>query len=195
MSPSFRSRAPLLFALLGLAPAMLQAEVFKCVSPEGRVSYTDSPCAKGAARAANISNAVGECANAECEAQRAQQAAAARRQLQEEKEALSEMVQQRRRAEAEYAEERARLAEAQRLASLEQKVDMLLVQGNQPLYPAYPIFPISPPCTGLLCAGRPTPPGILPGPMPPGQMVPKPLPVRHPHTGTSINTSPRVLQP
>jgi hypothetical protein len=144
---------------------MLHAEIFKCVSHEGKISYSDSACAKGAAQSANISAAVGECATPECEAQRERQASAAQRRLREEKETLSEMVQQRRQAEAEYAAERARLVEAQRLAALEEKVDSLLYQGDQayPVYSAYPLYPAQRPCRGVNCFGRPHLPVGMPG--------------------------------
>ena len=114
-----------LHALLGLlfgaflwsVPTMLHAEIFKCVSHENDVSYSDSPCPKGVAQSVNISTEVGVCATAECEVQRAQQATAAQLRLREEKQALSEMTQQRRQAEAVYAAERNSLAEAQRQAA------------------------------------------------------------------------------
>jgi len=163
-----------LCALLWGAPTAVHAEIFKCVSQEGKISYSDSACAKGAAQSANITAAVGACITAECEAQRAQQASAAQQRLREEKETLSEMVQQRRQADAKYAAERARLVEAQRLAALEEKVDSLLYQGDQvyPLYAAFPLYPGQRPCRGTNCIGRPRPPGGMPGHVQPHPLRP-----------------------
>jgi hypothetical protein len=184
-----------------VAPAALQAEVFKCVSQDGKVSYSDSPCAKGVARSANISTTVGECATPECEAQRAQQVDSARRRLQEEKETLSEMVRQRRQAEADYASERARLLEAQRLAGVEEKVDALLYQGEPALYPAYPLFPAYPvyptvlPCKGVNCFGMRRPPAGLPGPVTPGSALIRPAQIGRLDRPTATPTKPPGIQP
>jgi len=119
-------------AFLWAMPTMLHAEIFKCVSHENDISYSDSPCPKGVAQSVNISAEVGVCATAECEAQRAQQATAAQLRLREEKQALSEMTQQRRQAEAAYAAERNALVEAQRQAAEYEKA------ADQTYFPAYP---------------------------------------------------------
>jgi hypothetical protein len=147
-------RGLVFLALLLGVPTMLHAEVFKCVSQEGRISYGDSPCAKGVAQAANISAEVGACTTPECEAQRAQQATAAQLRLREDKEALSEMMQQRRQADAAYAAERTRLMEAQRLAAEEERADALLYQAGQTYYPGYPLYPTPLPCKRGNCFGR-----------------------------------------
>jgi Domain of unknown function (DUF4124) len=155
--------SPLLHALLALlscaflwtVPTPSHAEIFKCVSHEGKISYGDSPCAKGVAQSVNISAEVGACTTSECEAQHAQQATAAQLRLREEKQTLSEMTQQRRQAEAEHAAERIRLAEAQ-LAAEEQ----IAYQTDQTYYPAYggyggyPLYPNTLPCKRGNCVGR-----------------------------------------
>jgi len=119
-------------AFLWTVPVMSHAEIFKCVSHEGDITYGDSPCGKGVARSVNISAEVGACATAECEAQHAQQATAAQLRLREEKQALAEMTQQRHQAEAAYAAERNRLVETQRQAAEYEKA------ADQTYFPAYP---------------------------------------------------------
>ena len=164
---------------------MLHAEIFKCISHENDVSYSDSPCPKGVAQSVNISTEVGVCATAECEVQRTQQATAAQQRLREEKQALSEMTQQRRQAEAVYAAERNSLAEAQRQAAEQEKA----YQSDPIYYPGYggyPLYPNQQSCRRGNCFGR-NPRVGMNGNIPGRPVRPVRVPLRDPPTAILTN--------
>jgi hypothetical protein len=134
----------------GLLASSAAAEVYKCTDSRGRTSYSDSPCPAGSVTAVDVTTAVQACTTEACEAQRARDVADARRRLQEDKQALSEMSAQRRRAETEYLEQRAKLeqlkaqqAAAERYARAETDPyagDRWGYGWGVPIYPARPIL-------------------------------------------------------
>ena len=97
------------------------------------------------------------------------------------------MTQQRRQGEAEYAAERASLAEAQRLAAQEERS----YQGDQtyyPAYPGYPLYPIPLPCKRGNCAGRHPRVGMnVPGHIPGRPVRPVRAPLLDPPTAILTN--------
>jgi pyruvate/2-oxoglutarate dehydrogenase complex dihydrolipoamide acyltransferase (E2) component len=98
--------------LCALLAASAQAQqIFKCTDRQGRTTYSDAPCPTGSAKAAEITSTVQSCADEACEGRRQRETELARQRLREDKQALSEMTAQRRRAEAERLEQLARLEE------------------------------------------------------------------------------------
>jgi hypothetical protein len=97
--------------LLALAASAHAQQIFKCVDRQGKVTYADAPCPKSS-RATDITRAVHACADEECETRRAREREQAHARLREDKLALSEMQAQRRKADAEYLEQMARLQES-----------------------------------------------------------------------------------
>lgn len=129
------------------APALTQAEVFRCTTPEGATLYSDAPCPRGA-KSANISTQVGECDSEACLAQREERATAARRRLSEEKATLAALTEQRLRAEALELEARIRQQELRRMAGAEE--DMAAAARLSDRWwlqaPLYPWWPAARPC-------------------------------------------------
>lgn len=99
-------------AMLALAASAHAQQIFKCVDRQGKVTYADAPCPKSSARATDITSVVHACADEECETRRAREREQAQARLREDKLALSEMQTQRRKADAEYLEQMARLQES-----------------------------------------------------------------------------------
>ena len=154
-------RALLLALVFASLPA--SAEVFRCITSEGRTLYSDSPCPPGS-RSANISSHVGECATVECLAERERVSAAAWDRLKEEKEALAAMTAQRRKAEADALAERVKLAELRHLTALDERLAAEAeaaahpdLSYSYPIYPWYPVLPCKGPC-GISIPGHPFPP-------------------------------------
>lgn len=118
------------------APAL--ADVFRCVAPEGDVTYADTPCTEGSILSANVTELVRTCDTPECEAalQRSREDANAR--LREERAALVQMQEMRLRAEAHELDRRLKLAQ------IEQALDdtpSTGIDGGGVYYPAYPLYP------------------------------------------------------
>jgi hypothetical protein len=146
-----------LLLILGLTACSAQAEVFRCITPEGKTLYSDSPCPRGS-KAADISSTVGACADPECEAERERRTAAAQERLRQEKEALATMTAERRKAEADALAERVKLEELRRLTAIDARLAAEAEAAAQPgvAYPYYPWYPVAP-CVGP-CARPPIKP-------------------------------------
>jgi hypothetical protein len=141
-------RALLLVLLFAALPA--SAEVFRCITPEGKTLYSDSPCARGS-RSTNITSSVGGCVTDECLAERERVSAAARDRLKAEKEALAAMTAERRKAEADALAERVKLAELRRLTAIDESLAAEMQAAAQldltyPIYPWYPVLSCKGPC-------------------------------------------------
>jgi hypothetical protein len=150
-----------LLLIFALAAGCAQAEVFRCLTPEGKTLYSDSPCPRGST-AADISTHVGECTGEQCQAERERRALAAQERLQREKEALATMTAERRKAEADALAERIKLEELRRLTAIDERLAAEAEAAAQPgaYYPVYPWYPVAP-CVGP-CARpplTPRPPG------------------------------------
>ncbi len=120
-------------------PAAAAADVYRCVSPEGSTTYTDSPC-PGSAKSANVTELIGACTSAECQARREQARAAAAARLQEEKAMVRQMQEQRLKAEALDLDRRVRLETLRQLSALDaaqRDVSSDLYYSDYPVYPAY----------------------------------------------------------
>lgn len=146
-----------LLIILGLAACSAQAEVFRCITPEGKALYSDTPCPRGS-KAADISTNVGACADAQCREELERRSAAAQERLRREKEVLATMTAERRKAEAEALAERIRLEELRRLTAIDERLAAEAEAAAQPgaFYPAYPWYPVAP-CVGP-CARPPITP-------------------------------------
>jgi uncharacterized protein DUF4124 len=147
----------LTFATLAALCTAARADVFRCVGPDGKTLYSDSPCPQEAVKKSNITDAVGACNTAECESKRQQAVNEARERLRAEKSELADMTQKRmERERAAFEEQRWRQAiESQIAASADQAA---MAAGNPIYYPAYPIGAAAWPCRGTRCV----PPGQRP---------------------------------
>jgi hypothetical protein len=148
--------------LIALVACSAHAEVFRCLTAEGKTLYSDSPCPHGSTTT-NISSHVGECADEQCQAEREQRAAVAQERLQREKEALATMTAERRKAEADALAEQIKLEELRRLTAIDEHLAAEAEAAAQPniYYPVYPWYPVQP-CIGPCGAHppvRPRPPG------------------------------------
>lgn len=135
-------RMALLTAVATL-PLAAHADVYRCIQPDGKTLYSDSPCPRDAVQKSNISAAIGLCSTAECEAKRQQTVEEARARLRAEKEELAEFTARRHLAEVET--ERARLDELRLRQSMENSLAAAANDAaNAAAYtPYYPVFPIS----------------------------------------------------
>jgi hypothetical protein len=79
-----------MLAALATVPMAVHADVYRCIGPDGKTLYSDSPCPREAVQKSNISAAVGLCSTAECEAKRQQAVQDARERLRAEKQELAE---------------------------------------------------------------------------------------------------------
>jgi len=154
----------------GLAlPAAAAADIYRCVSPEGSTTYSDSPCPGSAARSANVTELTGACTSTECQARREQARAAAAARVQEEKAMVRQMQEHRLQAEALDLDRRVRLETLRQLSALDAAQRDV---SSDAYYPAYPVFPgygygfgrgfERPGCKGMQC-------GPFPGPRPSGR--------------------------
>jgi hypothetical protein len=152
----------LFFTALGALSTGAQADVFRCVGPDGKTLYSDSPCPHDAVRKSNITGAVGACNTAECESKRQQSVNDARERMSAEKTELAEMTQKRMERERQsFEEQRWRQAvESQMAASADQAAQ---ATENPIYYPTYPIAASGWPCRGNRCM-----PGQRPNPGNPG---------------------------
>jgi len=168
-----------LVLLIAIAAGWAQAEVFRCVTPEGRTLYSDSPCPQGSA-ATDISQRITECADAQCEAERERRAAAAAERLQRDKEALAGMTAERRRAEADALAERIKLAELHRLTAIDARLAAETEAAAEPnlYFPVYPWYPATP-CVGP-CARPPIHKPRPPVHQPAERRIERPLSFRDP---------------
>src|SRR5262245_50628664 len=107
-----------LVLLLAISAGCAQAEVFRCVTPEGRTLYSDSPCPRGSA-VTDISEHIGQCADEQCQAERERRAADAAVRLERDKQTLATMTAERRKAEADALAERIRLEELRRITAVD----------------------------------------------------------------------------
>jgi hypothetical protein len=154
----------------GLAlPAVAAADIYRCVSPDGSTTYSDSPCPGNAAMSSNVTELIGACNSAECEAQREQARAAAQARLQEEKAMVQQMQEHRLQVEALDLDRRVRLEALRRLSALDSAQRDSSSGVYYPAYPAYRLFPgygfgpgFQPGCKGVHC-------GPFPPPRPPGR--------------------------
>ena len=147
-------RLPILsFAALVVLSTAVQADVFRCVGPDGKTLYSDSPCPHDTVRKSNITDAVGACSTAECESKRQQTLNEARERLRAEKTELADMTQKRlERERAAFEEQRWRQAvESQMAANANQAAQAVGNPIYYPLYPGYPIVPGGRPCRGDRC--------------------------------------------
>src|ERR1700674_1731396 len=128
---------------LATVPLAVHADVYRCIQPDGKTLYSDSPCPREAVQKSNISAAIGLCSTAECESRRQQTVEDARQRLRAEKEELAELTAKRRLAELEA--ERARLDELRYRQSVETRLAAAADDAaNAAAYsPYYPVFPIS----------------------------------------------------
>jgi len=171
------------FALsIGTSCATLAlADVFRCVAPEGDVTYSDSQCDDNTILSANLTETVRTCDTAECEAALQQSREQSIARLREERAALSQMQEMRLRAEAHDLDRRLRLAQLERLQALD---DRPADVGGGVWWPAYPLYPGADidqrPCHGANCYK----PGIGGGK--PGAGGGKPHPRPHKQGGTSF---------
>jgi hypothetical protein len=143
-----------LLLLFAISAGCAQAEVFRCLTPEGRTLYSDAPCPRGSA-ATDISRHIGECVDEQCVAEREHRADAAAERLQRDREALAAMTAERRKAEADALAERIKLAELSRLTAINARLAAEAEAAAEPsiFYPVNPWFPVAP-CAGP-CARPP----------------------------------------
>ena len=123
--------------VLGL-PAAAAADIYRCVSPDGLTTYSDSPCPGSAAMSANVTELIGICDTAECAAQRDQAHAAAVARLEAEKAMVQQMQAHRLQAEALDLDRRVRLEELRRLTELDAAQREM---SSGIYYPTYPLVP------------------------------------------------------
>jgi hypothetical protein len=135
----------ILAGLLAASPAVVFADIYRCIAPDGGTLYSDSPCPREAVRKSNITNDVGACNDAKCEAQRRAQADEARERLRAEKQELSEMALQRREANIQLERERLQLEALryqheidERLAGMANQSQEAAPPETYPVYPGYP---------------------------------------------------------
>lgn len=143
-------RPLLLLVLVTAWPA--SAEIFRCTTPEGKTLYSDAPCPRGS-KVVEISNEVGACTDAQCQAERDRVAAAARDRLKEDQANLAAMTESRHKAEAAALAERVKLEELRRLSAIDEQLSAELEASAYPAYPGlaypwYPALPCTPPCGG-----------------------------------------------
>lgn len=167
-----------LLFFLAVSAGCAQAQVFRCVTPEGGTLYSDSACPRGSS-VTDISRHVGECADEQCLVERERRLAAAQERLQRDKELLATMTAQRRQAEADALADQIRLAELRRLAAADERFAAEAeAAAQQTTYlPAYPWFPVDG------CGGRCTRPPFKPRPPMhgrPGHWREPPLSLRDP---------------
>lgn len=147
----------MIVAALAALPMCASADVYRCVGPDGKTLYGDSPCPSGAAEKANITTAVGACTTVECETKRQQETNDARDRLRAQKEELAELADKRRRSEIET--ERAMLEELRWRQSVDGKLATAADDAAYPLYyPTYPYGPGIRPCGQHCMKVRPRPP-------------------------------------
>jgi hypothetical protein len=153
------------------------ADIYRCVDPEGNVSYGDSPCAPGDAMSANITESVQACSTAECQTQMERARAAAEERLRAERAALTEMQDRRLKAEELDLQRKLQLQQLDRMQMLESQ---RAADGGGGYYPAYPLYggvgypgygggwlgsnwlTGQRPCRGAVCANLPNRPGLAP---------------------------------
>jgi hypothetical protein len=122
----------------GLAlPAAAAADIYRCVSPEGSTTYSDSPCPGSTARSANVTELVGACTSAECQARRQAAHAAAVARVQEEKALVRQMQEHRLQVEALDLDRRVRLEELRQLSALDAAQREM---SSGVYYPSYPLY-------------------------------------------------------
>jgi hypothetical protein len=148
----------------GLAlPAAAAADIYRCVSPEGSTTYSDSPCPGSAAQSANVTELIGACSTAECQARREQARAAAAARLQEEKAMVRQMQEHRLQAEALDLDRRVRLETLRQLSALDAAQRDV---SSDVYYPTYPLYGYGhgfgrrfdrPGCKGMQCGPVPDP--------------------------------------
>ena len=153
--PISHARLTILAILMAL-PIAAQADVYRCVGPDGTTLYSDSPCPREAVQKSNITTSVGACNTAECEAKRQQEADDARLRLRAEKDELADLTEKRRLEDAQTQRERARLDELRWRESVEARLAAAAQEAADaaaypPYYPA--LSPVLRPC-GWRC-GKP----------------------------------------
>jgi hypothetical protein len=163
----------ILLLLLAVAAGSAEAQVFRCVTAEGRTLYSDSACPSGS-KGTDISTHVGECTDEQCRTERERRTLAAQEQLLRDREALATMTDQRRKAEADALEE------LRRLTAIDARLAAEAEAAAQPYtsWPVYPWFPAAP------CVGPCARPPIKPDP-------PRDHPVRPRQPPVSLRDPPR----
>jgi len=124
---------------LGTLATPAMADVFRCVAPEGDVTYSDEPCDDNTVASANLTEAVRSCDTPECEAALQQSREQSLVRLREERAALAQMQEMRLRAEAHELDRQLKLAQLERLESLDDREQV--VGGGGIWWPAYPLHP------------------------------------------------------
>ena len=114
-------RAALVLGCVLLTPASVLGEIYRCISPEGATTYSDSRCPKSSAMSADITEAVGACTSAACEAQHQRAWTAAQERLRADQAALAQMQEQRLKTEQLYMEQRFRTEQLRRMSTLEEQ--------------------------------------------------------------------------
>jgi hypothetical protein len=156
---------------LALVCAAAHADIYRCVAPDGEVSYRDSACTAGDAMSANITDLVQSCSTQECQDDLERARATAEERLRAERAALIEMQDRRLQAERQDLERRLQLQQLNHLQSLEAQLAAQRTADSGVYYPAYPLYPGSAaypgyadpgfghpgfkPCKGALCAQKP----------------------------------------
>jgi hypothetical protein len=129
---------PLAFTCALALAAPAAADIYRCVSPAGDTSYSDSPCPGSAAISANVTELIGTCSTAECEVQREQARVAALARVEEEKALVQQMQEHRLKVEALDLDRRMQAETLQRLEALDAAQREM---SSGVYYPAYPLSP------------------------------------------------------
>ncbi len=147
------------------APAA--ADVFRCVAPQGDVTYSDAPCDDNTVASANLTEVVRTCDTAECESALEQSREQSVMRLREERAALAQMQEMRLRAEAHELDRQLKMAQIERLQARD---DGALEGGGGVWWPAYPLHADvdKRPCRGGHCAKPGTGGGTVGGGKPHG---------------------------
>ena len=131
-------RLALVLGCVLLTPAAVWGEIYRCISPEGDTTYSDSRCPKSSAMSADVTEAVGACTTAACEAQHQRAWTAAQERLRADQAALAQMQEQRLKTEQLYMEQRFRSEQLRRMSSLEEQQQAALGGVYWPTYPLSP---------------------------------------------------------
>jgi len=145
----------MLLVLVAAPWGMARADIYRCTTADGRTLYADAPCPRGAVHGANITSAVGACADDACALKREQAASQAWARLRSEQDQLAQLSDRRRRDEVEN--ERARLEAQLWRQSMDARLAAATSEpsygvGYAPYFPVYPVNPVARPC-GWRCTG------------------------------------------
>ncbi|HZP87805.1 MAG TPA: DUF4124 domain-containing protein [Burkholderiales bacterium] len=134
-------RKPLQMALaaaLAFAAFPAMADIYRCTSADGSISYGDEPCPGNAAVSANVTERLQICTTEECKANESRTHAEAMERLRQEKATLNEMQDMRLRAEAQEMEQNLYRAQLRRMDMLESMLVAEREAASGTYFPAYP---------------------------------------------------------